>query len=334
MKLQPGKARLFSNKMEIQKIKEHINDVLKETNFNFLGQKKKGKVRDVYEQKDKLILIATDRHSSFDRIIAHIPFKGEVLNQISLFWFEKTKDIIQNHILNSPDPNVVVVKKCKVIPIEMVVRGYISGSTNSSLWTLNKNGERDFGSFTLPEGMKKNQKLETPVLTPTTKSDEHDRPLTPKQIVEEEIVSEALWNQLADTALELFARGQQVALERGLLLVDTKYEFGLDENRKLMLIDEIHTPDSSRYWKADSYDERFDKGEEPEYFDKEFLRLWFKGHCDPYKDEVLPEAPADLVAELSRRYIEIYEIITGTTFKHDFETPVLTRITKNLKKYG
>lgn len=318
--------------MEIEKIKEHVNDVLKETNFDFLGERKKGKVRDVYTAPDHITLISTDRHSSFDRIIAHIPMKGEVLNQISLFWFEQTKDIVQNHILHSPDPCAVVVKKCKVIPLEMVVRGYITGSTNTSLWTLYKNGERDFGSFVLPEGMKKNQKLDKPVLTPTTKSDEHDRPVTPKQIVEEGMVPEALWNEMSVTALKLFTRGQEIAEQKGLLLVDTKYEFGLDENGKLMLIDEIHTPDSSRYWKAGSYMERFEKGEEPEYFDKEFLRLWFKDNCDPYNDAVLPEAPPDMVAELARRYIEIYEMITGKSFEHDFSMPVLDRLTKNLKK--
>ena len=318
--------------MYIEKIKEHINDVLKETNFDFLGERKVGKVRDVYIEKDHITLISTDRHSSFDRIIAHIPFKGEILNQTSLFWFNETKDIIQNHVLSMPDPNAVVVKKCKVIPIEMVVRGYITGSTNTSLWTLYKNGERDFGSFVLPEGMKKNQKLVEPVLTPTTKSDEHDRPITPKEIVDEGIMPEVLWNEMADKAIKLFKRGQEVSLKRGLILVDTKYEFGLDENGKLMLIDEIHTPDSSRYWQANSYQSRIDQGLEPENFDKEFLRLWFKDNCDPYKDKVIPEAPQDMVAELSRRYIQIYEQITGKTFDHDFSQPIAERIKNNLKK--
>ena len=318
--------------MQIEKIKEHISDVLTETNFTGLGDKKKGKVRDVYTAEDHITLISTDRHSSFDRNIAFIPFKGEVLNQVSLFWFENTKDIVQNHVLNTPDPSVLTAKKCRVVPIEMVVRGYITGSTNTSLWTLYNNGQRDFGNFVLPEGMKKNQKLNTPVLTPTTKSDEHDRPVTTKEIVEEGMVEEKLWNEMAETAISLFLRGQEIALKRGLLLVDTKYEFGLDEGGKLMLIDEIHTPDSSRYWKAGSYEERFGRGEEPEYFDKEFLRLWFKEHCDPYKDEVLPKAPDDLVAELSRRYIEIYETITGKPFDHDFSQTTLERITKNLAK--
>lgn len=318
--------------MELEKIKEHIDDVLTETNFPELGEKRVGKVRDIYVVPDHVTLIATDRHSSFDRNIAYVPFKGEVLNQISLFWFEKTKDIIQNHILSTPDPNVVVAKKCKVIPIECVVRGYITGVTSTSLWTHYKEGKRDFGNFKLPEGMKKNQKLPEPVFTPTTKSDEHDRPITPKEIVAEGLLPADIGKELERVAKALFKRGQEIALEKGLILVDTKYEFGLDENNKLTLIDEIHTPDSSRYWKAVSYDERFNEGAEPEYFDKEFLRLWFKDNCDPYKDKVLPKAPVHLVAELSRRYIEIYETITGKTFEHDFSQSTLERITKNLKK--
>lgn len=317
--------------MDIEKIKEHIDDVLVETNFPELGEKKVGKVRDIYIAPDHITLISTDRHSSFDRNIANIPFKGEVLNQISLFWFEQTKDIIQNHVLSTPDPNVVVAKKCTVIPVEMVVRGYITGSTATSLWTHYKDGERDFGDFVLPDGMKKNQKLEKNLLTPTTKSDEHDRPLTSKEILSEGLMSAELWKEVSEITLQLFKRGQEIALKKGLILVDTKYEFGIDENGKLMLIDEIHTPDSSRYWKANSYQERINQGLEPEYFDKEFLRLWFKDHCDPYKDEVLPKAPLELVAELSRRYIEIYETITGKPFEHDFSQSIIERITKNLK---
>src|SRR5688572_10848255 len=192
--------------MDIEKIKEHIDDVLVETNFPELGEKKVGKVRDVYIAENHITLISTDRHTSFDRKIAEIPFKGEILNQISLFWFENTKDIIQNHVISTPDPNVVVVKKCNVIPIEMVVRGYITGTTNTSLWTLYKDGQRDFGNFMLPDGMKKNQKLDTPMLTPTTKSDEHDRPITPKEIVAEGIMTQELWNEVADKAIKIFMR--------------------------------------------------------------------------------------------------------------------------------
>jgi phosphoribosylaminoimidazole-succinocarboxamide synthase len=318
--------------MNIEIIKEHLHDVLIETNFSNLGEKKIGKVRDVYVGVDTIALVSTDRHTSFDRKIAEIPFKGEVLTQISLFWFEQTKDIIKNHIIMCPDPNVVIVKKCKVIPIEMVVRGYITGSTNTSIWPMYEKGERTFYGITLPDGLKRNQKLDAPVLTPTTKSDEHDRPITPAEIVKEGIVSEVMWNEMAKKAIEVFKRGQEIALSKGLILVDTKYEFGLDEAGSLTLIDEVHTPDSSRYWKSDTYEERFSKGLDPEFFDKEFLRLWFKDNSDPYKDETLPKAPDELVAELSRRYIEIYEAITGKTFNHDFSQSTSERITKNLAK--
>lgn len=316
--------------MNIEKIKENIGNVLVETNFTNLGEKKVGKVRDIYIKPEHITLISTDRHSSFDRNIAFIPFKGEVLNQISLFWFEQTKDIIENHVLSTPDPNVVIAKKCKPLSIECVMRGYITGVTGTSLWTHYKDGQRDFGSFTLPEGMKKNQRLDEPVFTPTTKSDLHDRPITPDEIVNEGLLSKEMTEAVEATAKALFKRGQKIALSRELILVDTKYEFGIDEKGKLILIDEIHTPDSSRYWKAESYEERFNKGEEPEYFDKEFLRIWFKEHCDPYKDKELPKAPVELVAELSRRYIEIYEMITGKSFLHDFSMTTKERVIKNL----
>ncbi|OGI60844.1 phosphoribosylaminoimidazolesuccinocarboxamide synthase [Candidatus Nomurabacteria bacterium RIFCSPHIGHO2_01_FULL_38_19] len=316
--------------MDIKKIKEHIDNVLIETNFDFLGKKKIGKVRDIYEQKDKLILVSTDRHSSFDRIIAHIPFKGQILTQSSIFWFNETKDIIQNHMLESPDPNVIIAKKCEVLPIEVVPRAYITGSTNTSLWTLYQKGQRDFGNFTLPDGLRKNQKLEKIVLTLTTKSDEHDEPLTPNEALKRGLVTKELWEEIAKVSLELFKRFQLASERAGFILVDTKYEFGLDEKGKLILIDEIHTPDSARWYKAATYRELFDKGMEQQYFDKEFLRLWFKDNCDPYKDEILPKAPPELVAELSRRYIEIYETITGQPFEHDFSQPIIKRIRNNL----
>ncbi|MBI4159559.1 phosphoribosylaminoimidazolesuccinocarboxamide synthase [Candidatus Wolfebacteria bacterium] len=309
------------------------DNVLKETNFTNLGDKKIGKVRDIYLQPDKLIFVSTDRHSSFDRLIAHIPYKGNVLNRTSAFWFKETEDIVPNHVVAIPDPNVTVGKKCEVIPVEVVLRGFITGTTNTSLWTLYKNGQRDFGNFSLPDGMKKNQKLDEPVVTPTTKSDEHDRPITPKEIIESEIVNKELWEQIEDAAMRLFKRGQEVALAHGLILVDTKYEFGLDREGKLTLIDEIHTPDSSRYWQAGTFEARLAAGEEPEFFDKEFLRLWFKEHCDPYNDAVLPEAPAELIAELSRRYIQIYEQLTGEKFAVDDSTPILERIERNLEQY-
>lgn len=317
--------------MDIEKIKEHIDYVLTETNFLGIGEKKIGKVRDIYMAPDKITLVSTDRHSSFDRNIAFIPFKGEILNQISLFWFDKTKDIIKNHVESVPDPNVLIAKKCTPLPIEAVMRGYITGVTSTSLWTHYKDGKRDFGNFKLPEGLKKNEKLKEPVFTPSTKFEEHDRTLSSEEIVNEGLLTKEMISKVEETAKKLFKRGQEIALERGLILVDTKYEFGVNSEGELILIDEIHTPDSSRYWKAESYEERFRKGEEPEYFDKEFLRLWFKENSDPYKDEVLPKAPVELVAEMSRRYIEIYEMITGKKFEHDFSISINERIKNNLK---
>ncbi len=304
--------------------------VIRETDFKNLGTKKAGKVRDIYEQPDQLILVTTDRHSSFDRIIAYVPWKGAVLNLLSEWWFEKTKDIMPNALIAIPDPNVTVAKKLKPLPIEVVVRGYITGVTDTSLWSLYQKGQRDFGNFTLPEGLKKNQKLDTPVFTPTTKSDDHDRPITPAEIISEGLMTKEMTDVVEKTALALFQRGSQLASAAGLILVDTKYEFGMDENGTLTLMDEVHTPDSSRYWKRGSYEDRVQKGEEPEYFDKEFLRLWFKEHSDPYKDTELPEAPKEMIEELSRRYIGIYEQITGKIFQKDESVPPLERIEKNL----
>lgn len=308
-------------------------ELLKETDFKNLGPKKTGKVRDIYDQGDTLILVTTDRHSSFDRIIAHVPWKGQVLNQITEFWMKEVQDIVPNHIIAVPDPNVTVAKKCTMVPVEAVVRGYITGVTGTSLWTHYQAGKRDFGNFTLTDGMHKNQKLERPVFTPSTKDDAHDRTLSPQDVVNEGIMDRAMIDTVERCALALYARGAQVAEEQGLILVDTKYEFGVDEDGELVLIDEIHTPDSSRYWQKVSYQDRFAKGEEPEYFDKEFLRLWFREHCDPYKDATLPEAPPELVEELSRRYIRMYEQITGQKFVPG-DLPIIPRIEKNLTSYA
>jgi len=310
-----------------------ITEVLKQTDFKTLGEKKIGKVRDIYIQPDRLILVTTDRHSSFDRIIAHIPWKGQVLNQVSAWWFEKTKDIIPNHVLAVPDPNVTVGKKMKMVPVEAVMRGYLTGVTDTSIWTRYQNGERTFGDLKLPDGMKKNTKLPQPVFDPTTKEDTHDRAITTGQMVEEGLITKELLAQVKETATKLFLRGQELAAKNGLILVDTKYEFGTDEKGHLVLIDEIHTPDSSRYWQVEGYEERMQKGEEPKSFDKEFLRLWFKQNCDPYKDKVLPDAPQELVEELSRRYIQMYQQLTGEKFVPG-ELPVIPRMERNLKSYA
>ncbi len=309
-----------------------MDDILKGTDFPWLGKKYTGKVRDVYEQEKQLVLITTDRHSSFDRVIAHIPRKGEILNRVSAFWGEKTNDIVPNHMISMPDPNVTIAKKCKALPVEAVVRGFLTGVTSTSIWTHYQDGKRDFGNFVLPDGMKKNQPFPKAVFTPSTKQDTHDRTLSPQEMVAEGIMEKDALDEVEKVALALFARGQEIAKKHGLILVDTKYEFGLDENDVLTLIDEVHTPDSSRWWYAASYDERFAKGEEPVYFDKEFLRLWFKDHCDPYNDATLPDAPAELVAELSRRYQTIYHEITEEDIPI-LSGPILPRIEKNLKPF-
>jgi len=310
-----------------------MTEVLKQTDFTFLGEKKTGKVRDIYIQPERLILVTTDRHSSFDRIIAHIPWKGQVLNQISAWWFEQTKDIVLNHVLAVPDPNVTVGKKMKTVPVEAVVRGYLTGVTDTAIWTRYSAGQREFGDLKLSDGMKKNEKLPAPVFDPTTKEEGHDRTITPHQMIEEGIITPELLHLVKKTALALFARGQEIAAKRGLILVDTKYEFGTDEEGKLVLIDEIPTPDSSRYWQMEGYEEGMAKGEQPKSFDKEFLRLWLKENCDPYKDATLPDAPPELVEELSRRYIQMYEQITGKKFEPG-ETPVIPRMERNLKQYA
>lgn len=313
-------------------IKKYLPYALEKTNFDFLGKRRQGKVRDIYDNGDYLYLIATDRYSAFDRNLALIPLKGQVLTQTSLFNFKQTEDIIKNHIIENPDPNVVVCKKCSVAPIEVVVRGYITGVTGTSLWTRYSGGQRDFSDFMLPDGMVKNEQLDHPIVTPTTKSDEHDENVTFAQIVSENYLTQEQWDEMYEVALKLFSRGQDIAAKAGLILVDTKYEFGYDSAGELTLIDEVHTQDSSRYWNADSYEERMAAGKEPEYFDKEFLRLWFKEQCDPYEDEVIPEAPEDMRIELARRYIEIYERLSRESMPlPPLEDPE-ERIKENLKR--
>jgi phosphoribosylaminoimidazole-succinocarboxamide synthase len=282
------------------------------------GTKYQGKVRDTYDLGDgRLLLVTTDRQSGFDRMLGAIPFKGQVLNRTSLWWFTKTRGIISNHVISSPHANAVLARKCRVLPIEFVVRGYLTGSTDTSIWTKYAKGERNFSGTTLPESMRKNEALPQTLITPTTKEATHDRPITAEEIVAESWLTAAEWEFASAKALELFAFGQKVAAERGLMLVDTKYEFGVTEDGEILLIDEIHTPDSSRYWLAPSYAERLQEGREPDMIDKEFFRLWFRERCDPYADAELPVAPPDLVAELASRYIQLLETITGESFEPD-----------------
>lgn len=286
---------------------------LTETSFEF-GKKYQGKVRDTYDLGDKLILVTTDRLSAFDRVLASVPCKGQVLNLTSAWWFEQTESIIPNHVIAIPDPNVTIAKKCEVFPIEFVVRGYITGTTSTSLWTQYNSGVRDYCGIHFKDGLRKNERLATPVITPTTKDKEHDRPISPKEIVSEGWMTQADWDACREAAMRLFQFGSETAAKHGLILVDTKYEMGRDADGNIMLIDEIHTPDSSRYWLSAHYEERFSAGKEPDNIDKEFLRLWFKEHCDPYKDAVLPAAPEELIVTLASRYIQLYEMITGKTF--------------------
>jgi phosphoribosylaminoimidazole-succinocarboxamide synthase len=305
------------------------------TDFSFPGQMGvyHGKVRDVYDFGDSLMLVATDRYSAFDRNLALIPYKGEVVTAVSRWWFEQTEAIIKNHIIGYPDPNVAWCKKYTVVPIEMIVRGYITGVTNTSLWYTYSQGQRDYGEFTLPEGLHKNQKLPEAVLTPTTKFEKHDRPLTPQEAVQEGLVDADVWERMKRVALELFRFGQETAEAKGLILVDTKYEFGLDEQNNLVLIDELHTPDSCRYWIPDTYQQKIDKGEEPDNYDKEYLRLWFKERFDPYKDNAAaPTAPDEVINELSNRYIYVYEHLTGQTFVRTQDADPVARIETNITK--
>ena len=314
-------------------ILESLPKVLKTIDLP-LGKKIQGKVRDIYFKDKKRILITTDRQSAFDVILGNIPFKGAVLNQLAAFWFKKTKKIVNNHLLDVPDPNVSVAKNCEPIHVEMVVRGYISGVTNTSIWGSYEKGERVIYGLKFPDGLKKNQKLEKPVITPTTHplvgAKGHDERLTREQIIGKKIVSKKLYEQMEKTALALFKYGTKLCLSKGLILVDTKYEFGL-HNGKLTLIDEIHTPDSSRFWIAKTYQERLKKGLEPENFDKEFLRLWYvkRGYRG---DGPPPKMANELIVAVAQRYIGVYEKLTGLKFKA-FEYPIEERIKKNLRKY-
>lgn len=313
------------------RIRAELSNTLRDTNL-MSSNKRTGKVRDQYNLSDGIALITTDRQSAFDRVLASIPFKGQVLNLTSAWWFKQTKHIIDNHVINIPDPNVTFAKKCEVFPIEFVVRGFITGSTSTSLWTVYNSGDREYCGNKLPEGLIKNQKLDSNMLTPTTKDDYHDRPISPDEIVKDGWMKKRDWDYCSKKALELFSFGQELASKNGMILVDTKYEMGLDSDGNITLIDEIHTPDSSRYWLANTYEQRMADGEEPENIDKEFLRLWFVDNCDPYNDKVLPTAPEELVVELSRRYIYLYETITGGLFPFpDAVKSIQSRIKENLK---
>lgn len=308
-----------------------MSNVLKTVDLKGFGQKHSGKVRDFYFLGDKRILITTDRISAFDVILGYIPYKGAVLNLLSAFWFDKTKKIIDNHLIFVPDPNVTVSKNTTPIPIEMVVRGYITGVTGTSIWGSYAAGERIIYGIKFPQGLKKNQKLPDPVITPTTKAETgHDQRLTEKEILQRKVVTPIIWKQMKEAALKLFEKGTKICHKAGIILVDTKYEFGLDSLGNLILIDEIHTPDSSRFWIKKTYQAKLNQGEEPENFDKEFLRIWY-AQRDYKGDGKPPKMVVSLQKAISDRYIAIYEKITGQKFKK-FSYPIEKRIQKNLLK--
>jgi phosphoribosylaminoimidazole-succinocarboxamide synthase len=287
---------------------------LAETSLLGQGTLYRGKVRDVYRRDDEVLLVATDRLSAFDRVIATIPYKGQVLNQLAAWWFEQTADLVGSHVIDVPDPNVTRGRNAAALPVEVVVRGYITGVTDTALWTLYAAGvERPYG-LDLPTGLRKNDRLPTAVITPTTKGEagQHDERLTSEEVVSRGLVDAALWDRVCDAALAVFARGQALAARAGLLLVDTKYEFGLIDGQ-LCLIDEIHTPDSSRFWFAESYEVAHAAGEEPESLDKEFVRRWLKSVGYGGEGPV-PEMPDAIRLELARRYLRTYETLTGTPF--------------------
>ena len=295
-----------------------------------------GKVRDCYDLPDDTrILISSDRISAFDRILTAIPYKGQVLTQVARFWFDHTADICPNHVISYPDPNVVIGKRLTILPVEIVVRGYLAGSTSTSILTQYKQGVRAMYGHVFPDNLADNQALPHAIITPTSKAFDggHDEPLTAAEILSQGLLTAAQWDDVSAKALALFARGQQMAAERGLILVDTKYEFGLDTDGNILLADEIHTPDSSRYWLADGYQQALTGGTRPPSFDKDVIRSWVVARCDPYTDPI-PEIPTEMIEATSKIYIQAYEAITGQTFVPDtsFDTP-LARIRAHLTPY-
>lgn len=301
-----------------------------------LPNRYKGKVRENYDLQDgNRIIIATDRLSAFDVILTSIPHKGQVLTQTARHWFEETADLCPNHVVSYPDPNVVIGKRLDILPVEIVVRGYLAGTTSTSILTKYRNGERHMYGITLPDGLRDNERLPQAIVTPTSKAFDggHDDPLSPQAILEQGLLTKGQMETVFDYALALFARGRARAAERGLILADTKYEFGTDKNGTIILADEIHTPDSSRFWIADSYQKSFESGDRPKSFDKDFVRAWVTARCDPYKDPI-PEIPLELIEQTSAVYQEAYEKITGHRSVPDLSgASVLDRIRTNLALY-
>jgi len=311
-------------------IEKQVELTLERTDLG-IGEKYEGKVRDNYISSDsKRFIVVTDRISAFDRVLCTIPFKGQVLNTAARFWFDLTADEVPNHMIEVPDPNVMTTKQCEPFPVEMVVRSYLTGVTSTSIWTHYSQGKREFCGHSLPEGMKKNQPLPEPVLTPSTKAPKggHDMSVSRQEILDMGVVSEQDFDRMADLSMRLFDIGRRHCDDKGVILVDTKYEFGRTPDGDIVVIDEVHTPDSSRFWLKETYEERYEKGEDPQGFDKEYVRKWlaekgFRG------DGPVPDIPAEVRVEAAARYIYALERITGIEFAPDTEEPV-QRIRRNL----
>jgi len=322
--------------IEAAALAAHLDNILSDATIPELPNHYRGKVRDNYDLPDgRRIIIATDRLSAFDRIITAIPLKGQVLTQIARFWFDTTREICPNHVVEYPDPNVLVCRRLAIMPVEIVVRDYLTGTTATSIWPMYKAGRREIYGIRFPDGLRENQKLPATIITPTTKAFDggHDEPLTPNEITGRDLLTHQQWANVSDLALALFAHGRAIAEKRGLILVDTKYEFGFDDAGQIVLADEIHTPDSSRYWIRESYAQHFAAGQPPESVDKDFVRRWVGERCDPYRDPI-PEIPRDVILEAARRYIGVFETITGQSFAlPEPAMPVLVRIRANLAPY-
>ncbi|MEA2696178.1 MAG: phosphoribosylaminoimidazole-succinocarboxamide synthase [Myxococcales bacterium] len=312
-------------------IRAQLQKTLDRTHFPELGSKYEGKVRDCYILDGRRTIVVTDRLSAFDVVLGTIPFKGQVLNRMAAFWFEATANLAPNHVINVPDPTVMVARECKLLPVEFVMRAYMTGVTSTSIWSHYQKGARQFCGHDLPDGMRKNQKLDKALLTPSTKAEkgDHDRSVSRAEVLEMGLLSAAEFDEAAQMCARIFAFGQGEALRRGLILVDTKYEIGRRPDGSLCFIDEIHTPDSSRYWYADDYEERFARGDEPRGLDKEYVRRTLADQG--YRGDGPPPALTDEVrCEAARRYIQVCELITGRPFVPDTEEPI-ARIRRNLK---
>ena len=310
---------------------EQCSRTLASTDFRGLGARVEGKVRDSYLAGERRTIVVTDRVSCFDVVVGTLPFKGQVLNQIAAWWFEQTRGLAPNHLLSVPDPNVSVVRECRPLPVEFVMRGYLTGSTSTSIWTVYARGERSYCGHRLPEGLRKHEALPKPILTPTTKAPkgQHDALTSRDEILASGALDAALYAAAERMTAALFAEGQRHAASRGLILVDTKYELGLDADDRLVVIDEIHTPDSSRYWYADSYERCLAEGSDPKALDKEYVRRWLVSERG-YRGEGAPPAlPDDVRVEAARRYIEAFELLTGREFVPDTAEPT-SRIRRNL----